>query len=181
MDYQIVQLEAFDVICLKRLLEDYKDSEPMWKAFHEQKYWAILSKYSPYTRGKDPNGTGSDADRYLYTVTIDDCVGCNGDKCDACNYSESRHYYCIGTVYNGKDFSEDNKFSDPLEIINIKAGKYFKVVRPPGYANVSDFIADAYKKFDECGYEYENEHARPNFNLTHVDNETDFVVFIATK
>lgn len=102
MDYKVVKQETQKLICLTRHVKKFgKETLSMWETFTGQNYFDVLEKYS------------SDPQKRRYVATI---------------YSENGGFrYCIGTAYNGKDFSHDNNFAEPIEVVTIPAGEYISV------------------------------------------------------
>ena len=167
MEYEIVQLKAFDLICLKRHIADRGEVGPMWEVFNENNYLDILSKYNPYPNGNDPLGATSETKIYRYAATLYN--------------NKSSFNYCIGTAYNGKGFSHENSnLAEAVEIVKFPRGTYVKLVMPPSYENPEDFIKDLWKNFLHSNWGYEPSGKR-ELVLANTDNPKDWVTYISVK
>lgn len=164
MKHEVVQLEAFQVLCAKRLMPDWTGIWPFLQDFESNGYWDIFNKYHLYPEGQDPNKTEGAAPNESYGYVV--------------NYEG---YYGMGVVYNGKDYSEDtDKVKDIVDLIDIPAGKYVRVVMPSMYeGDIGNFCADVYGKYlSDWGYELTG---GPELELTGGINNGDCVLLLPIK
>ena len=164
MEHEVVQLEAFQVLYAKRLMPDWTGIWPFLQDFHNNGYWDILCKYHLYPEGQDPNKTEGSAPNEVYGYVVN-----------------HEGYYGLGVVYNGKDYSEDvDKIKDIVDLVDIPAGKYVRVVMPEIYkGDIGNFCTDVYGKYlSEWGYELTG---GPELEISGFVNNYDCVLLLPIK
>jgi len=147
MDFQIIQLKSFDLLCLKRIDTDYKSRLEMKKIFNKNNYMEIITKYSPFRKGYDPLGANSETSVYLYEVGV-------SVKTEHISHYENG----LGTVYDGEDYTPDSEeLPEPLEVINVPGGEYIKIVMSPEYKTQGEFFDAIWEHLKKWGYVHEGD------------------------
>ena len=160
MDIRIIQLESFDLLCLKRINADYKSRLEMKKVFNKNDYMDIVAKYSPYRKGGDPLGVNSETSVYQYEVSVK-------VKTELLAHYENG----LGTVYNGEDYTPDSEeLPEPLEVIHVPAGQYIRFAVPPEF--------NIWEHLKESGYIHEGD---AMLSLTNVNDENDRVTLLTVR
>ncbi|MCL2604158.1 MAG: hypothetical protein FWD90_06740 [Defluviitaleaceae bacterium] len=168
MDYQLVQIKGFDLLCLKRINADYKSKIEMQKIFNKNNYFDIVTKYSPYLNGGDPLGTNSEAKIYHYEVSKRG----NEELLPSFDYG-------MGTVFNGEDYTPDSEeLPEPLDIIHILGGEYMKIVMPPECKTQSEFFGSVWEYLKKWGYIHEGD---VMLTLVNVNDEKDCIRLLTVR
>lgn len=160
MDIQIMQLEGFDLLCLKRINADYKSRLEMKNVFSKNDYMSIVTKYNPYHKEGDPLGTNPETAVYRYEVSVN-------VKTELLSHCENG----LGTAYSGEDYTPDSEeLPEPLEVIHVPKGQYIRFVASPDF--------NIWEHLKEIGYVHEGD---VMFSLTNMNDENDRVNFLTVR